>query len=92
MEQSQKMKFHGEVVEIFESQGLRLAKISVRPCNILAIAAPKIKEAHLGDQVVIDATIVIDQVQDEIGAEPEGNSPVPPLILNFEDFFKNERR
>ena len=59
------LTFRGEVVGIFEKQGLRLAKIKVETCSVLDIAAECFEEAHLGDGVVIDARITIDDIKPE---------------------------
>jgi hypothetical protein len=90
--QSQKLILYGEVVEIYEKGGLRLAKISVKPCNILAVAAQNIREAHLGDKVVIDASITVDQIRDEVAGEADAGFSLVPFIFNFEDFLNSERR
>jgi hypothetical protein len=61
----QPLTFRGEVVEIFEKQGLRFAKIKFEPFSVLDVAAECFEEAHLGDGVVIDARITIDKIKPE---------------------------
>jgi hypothetical protein len=58
-EKPQSLFFRGEVVEICEREGHRLTKIKLDSHDILDIAAESLEDAHLGDKVVIDATLTI---------------------------------
>ncbi len=62
---SQTLSLHGEVVEIFERQGQRLARISVLSQNILDVTGESIRDAHLGDRVLIDAQVTVECVKSE---------------------------
>ncbi len=62
---SQALSLQGEVVEILERQGQRLARISVLPQNIIDVTGESIREAHLGDRVLIDAQVTIECVKPE---------------------------
>lgn len=57
----------GGVVEIVERGGRRLARIVVDPQPILEVAAACLEEAHLGDRIVIDASVTIQSVEPETG-------------------------
>lgn len=56
------MHFIGEVVETFETQGKRAAKICVEP-QIFEIVLKENEEAHLGDKVIIEASIAVTNVK-----------------------------
>ena len=58
----QSLFFRGEVVEIFEREGHRLAKIMLESHDILDIAAESMEDAHLGDRVVIAASVTIRSI------------------------------
>ena len=62
---NQSLSFRGEVVEIFERQGQRYAKITIESRTILDVPAGSIEEAHLGDHLVIDANLTIESVKPE---------------------------
>ncbi len=62
---NQPLSLRGEVVEIFEKQGQRYAKITINSRNILDVPAGSIEEAHLGDHVIIDASVTIERVKPE---------------------------
>ncbi len=62
---SQMLSLQGEVVEILEKQGQRLARISVLSQNIIDVSGESIREAHLGDRVLIDAQVTIECVKSE---------------------------
>ncbi len=62
---NQTLSFRGEVVEIFEKQGQRYAKITIESHDILDVPAGSIQEAHLGDHVIIDANVTIERVKPE---------------------------
>ncbi|MBL7995167.1 hypothetical protein JNM05_07315 [bacterium] len=56
------MKFVGEVVETFDLQGKRAAKICADP-HIIEIVLQENEEAHLGDKVIIEAAISVTSVK-----------------------------
>jgi predicted phosphatase len=62
---SKALSLKGEVVEILEKEGERLARISVFSWNIIDVAGESIREAHLGDRVSIDAHVTIRCVKPE---------------------------
>ncbi len=66
----QPLSFEGEVVEIFEKAGQRLAKIMLRPRTVLDVGAADIVDVHLGDRVVISGLLVVDSVSANTGLKP----------------------
>jgi hypothetical protein len=62
----QALSLEGEVVEIFEKGGQRLAKIMLKPRTVLDVAAGGIFEVHLGDRVVITGLLTVDGVSSSI--------------------------
>ncbi len=62
---SKSLSLQGEVVEILEKQGQRLARISVLSWNIIDVVGDNIREAHLGDRVLIDAQVTIKGIRPE---------------------------
>jgi hypothetical protein len=61
----QTLSLQGEVVEILEKQGQRLARISVLSRNIIDVTGESIRDAHLGDRVLIDAQVTIECIKPE---------------------------
>ncbi len=61
----QTLSFRGEVVEVCERQGQRLARITIETRDMLDIAARNIDDAHLGDRVLIDARVTIESIKPE---------------------------
>jgi hypothetical protein len=59
---SQPLRLEGEVVEILEQQGRRLARVRIEPRSVLDLAASGIRELHLGDRLMIDGSLVINAV------------------------------
>ena len=59
------LSLQGEVVEIFEKDGQRLARVSVLSRNIIDVAGESIREAHLGDRILIDAQVTIESIKPE---------------------------
>ncbi len=51
----------GEVIETVERDGERLVEIQLKP-GFVEVSAAVLSDAHLGDAVVIDAGIVIKQL------------------------------
>lgn len=62
------LTLRGGVAEIVERDGRRLARVVVDPQPILDVAAAGLEEAHLGDRVVIHATVTVHSVEPEAGA------------------------
>ncbi len=62
---TQALSLQGEVVEILEKQGKRMARISVLSWNIIDVAGESIHEAHLGDRVCIKGQVTIECIQPE---------------------------
>jgi hypothetical protein len=52
----------GEIVEIFERAGRRLARIVLMPQIVCEVAAEDFGDAHLGDRVVVNGRVTIEQV------------------------------
>ncbi len=62
---AQPLSLEGEVVEILERGGRRVAKVMLKPRTVLDVAAATIREVHLGDRVVISGAITIERVKTE---------------------------
>jgi hypothetical protein len=62
-EPSRPFAAEGEVVEICEEAGERRVKVVLRPGTVVDVAASGVAELHLGDQVVFDGVITIQQVR-----------------------------
>ena len=58
----QSLSLEGEVVEIFEGAGQRLAKIVLTAPIVLGVTHGGIPDIHLGDRVVVHGLIAIDRV------------------------------
>ncbi len=52
----------GEIVELFERAGRRFARIVLTPQMVCEVAAEGFADAHLGDHVVVEGRVTIDQV------------------------------
>ena len=63
----------GEVVEAFDRDGKRLAKISLRSICI-DVPLDSLYDAHLGDPVAIDAGITIYKLAQVLSEPPEEKS------------------
>jgi hypothetical protein len=74
--QTHLLSLPGEVVEIFEKEGHCLTKIALRHSNLLDIAAENLQDAHLGDRVIIEARITIDQIR----PQDLDDDPDPDLV------------
>ena len=69
----QALSLEGEVVEIFERAGQRVAKIMLKPRTVLNVTALRLSDVHLGDRVVVTGSIEIEDVSAGLGtnrAEP----------------------
>ncbi len=53
----------GEIVEIFEREGRRFARILLAPHVVCDVAAEGCADAHLGDRVLVTGRISIEQVR-----------------------------
>ncbi len=62
---AQPLSVEGEVVEILERDGRRVAKVMLKPRTVLNVTAGTIREVHLGDRVVITGAITIERVKTE---------------------------
>lgn len=58
---TRKLSFQGEVVEIFERGGQRLAKISILP-TFMEVDVEGIRDAHLGDTVSIEVRLRVEDI------------------------------
>lgn len=72
LNQPQEVLMRGEVVQIFQEGGQRIAKIAIGPRNYVEVAADSIPDAHLGDSVVIEACFTISRVA--LDPETQGSS------------------
>ena len=72
----------GEVIQIFQEKGRRIAKIALGPRNYLEVPADSIAEAHLGDAVVIQASTTIYEVA--LGPEHQGADALGSGVPEFE--------
>jgi hypothetical protein len=70
LDKPQEVLLRGEVIQIFQEGGQRIAKIAVGPRNYVDVAADNIPDAHLGDAVVIEACFTIYKV--ELDSESQG--------------------
>ena len=70
---SQALSLEGEVVEIFERAGQRLAKIKLEPRTVVDVGAGGIEEVHLGDRVVVTGVITIKQVASAVSGTSDGS-------------------
>ncbi len=61
----QALSLLGEVVEIFEKEGEKQARISVLTLNIIDVSGESLKDAHLGDRVRMDAQLAIEKIEPE---------------------------
>ncbi len=56
------VSMEGEIVEIFEREGRRLARIVLTPQIVCEVTAQDFGDAHLGDRVVVKGHVAIEQV------------------------------
>ena len=63
-------QFVGEVVETFDLQGKRAAKICVEP-QIFEIMLQENEEVHLSDKVIIEADISVTSIKPFVPVTPE---------------------
>ncbi len=61
----QSLSLKGEVIEILENEGHLVAKVRVGSRGMLDIDSERLRGAHLGDQLRIDALIVVEGVRPE---------------------------
>ena len=73
-EASQPLRLEGEVVEILEQHGRRLARVRLEPRSVLDLAASGIRDLHLGDRLLIDGSLVITAVVPAGGIVPTKES------------------
>ena len=57
-----RLAFPGEVIEIFERDGRRIAKISLKSYHI-DVPIDSIPDVHLGDTLVLEADVTVQQVK-----------------------------
>ncbi len=61
----QTLRLSGEIAEIFENEGRRVARILLKSGSIeLSVDNPD--ESHLGDHVLIDLAITVQSVRHEV--------------------------
>jgi hypothetical protein len=60
---TQPLLLEGQVVELFEQDGERRARIVLRLPAVLDIAAGAMPDIHLGDRVVVDGSITVTAVR-----------------------------
>jgi len=58
------MSLAGEVVEIFERGGRRVARVRLEPATIVDIPAESLGDVHLGDRIVVSGSIAISDVRE----------------------------
>ncbi len=56
------VSMEGEIVEIFEREGRRLARIVLMPQIVCEVTAEDFGDAHLGDRVVVEGHVTIEEV------------------------------
>ena len=52
----------GEIVETFTREGHRRARIVVKPQIVCEVTADEFGDAHLGDRVLVNGRVTIEQV------------------------------
>ncbi len=65
------LSFEGEIVEIFERGGQRVARIVLAPPMVCEVSAADLADAHLGDRVIVNGRVTIEHVV-LIGAKSAG--------------------
>lgn len=55
----------GEIVEAFESEGQRFAKIFIAP-TYLIIPTQSLNEAHLGDKLILRTQIIVEKIENDL--------------------------
>ena len=75
-----KVSLSGQVIETFEKEGKSIAKISVKPFQLEVpldvLDSPQLDIAHLGDAVLLEATIHVEKIESGFG--PGGTEPLDP--------------
>jgi hypothetical protein len=61
MNQKENLSLSGEVVEIYEKDGFKLAKIRYNP-GFLEIPINDLRDAHLNDKIIINSSIKIESI------------------------------
>ncbi len=56
------LSIEGEIVEIFQRAGRRVARIVLSPQIVCEVPTEDFADAHLGDRVVVHGRVTIDQV------------------------------
>ena len=56
------IEFSGEVIETFERDGKRIAKVSLKSCHI-DVPIDSIPDVHLGDTLVLEADVTVQKVK-----------------------------
>jgi hypothetical protein len=57
-----RLTFSGEVVETFEREGKRIAKVSLKSCHI-DVPIDAIPDVHLGDTLFLEADVAVQHVE-----------------------------
>ncbi len=53
----------GEVVEVHECEGQRLARIRPGSDTVIEVIVASLDDLHLGDRVVIDGALVVNRIR-----------------------------
>ena len=61
MNQKENLSLSGEVVEIYEKDGFKLAKIRYNP-GFVEIPINDLRDAHLNDKIIINSSIKIESI------------------------------
>jgi hypothetical protein len=56
------VSMEGEIVQLFDRGGRRLARIVLTPRLVCEVPADGLGDAHLGDRVVAEGRVTIEQV------------------------------
>ncbi len=56
------VSLEGEIVEIFEREGRRLARIVLNPQIVCEVTASGFEDAHLGERVIVEGRVTIEHV------------------------------
>jgi hypothetical protein len=60
----QPLSLEGEVIEIFERAGHRVARVRLAPQTTVDVPAASLGDLHLGDRVAVSGSLAIDRVRE----------------------------
>lgn len=74
---AQALRLEGEVVEIFERQGRRLARVRLEPHAVIDVGVADLGELHLGERLLVDCSLCVESTRRELRSDagPEERKP-----------------